>query len=318
MTGDGTMTKRARLIYNPTSGREQVKRHLPFILETLEKAGYEASAHATTGEGCARRAAALACEREFDFVIAAGGDGTIHEVVNGIAEKDYRPKLGLLPGGTTNDFARALHIPKNIEEACETLVSGKERAIDVGRVGEKYFINIAGAGTLTELTYEVPSRLKTMMGQMAYYVKGFEKLPRIKPTQVTIHYDGETFEGEIMLFLVSNTNSVGGFEKLAPQAYLDDGKFDLIIVKKTNLADVVRLTGAAMRGEHLKDDRVLYVQAGDIEIISEDKLELNLDGEHGGALQERFTNLYRHVTMMVPDRIHTCLKADDDAQAELE
>lgn len=306
------MTKKARLIYNPSSGREQVKKHLPFILETLEKDGYETSAHATTGPGCATDAAAAACRNGFDLIVAAGGDGTIHEVVNGMAHQSHRPKLGLLPGGTTNDFARALHIPRNIIEACKTLVSGKERQVDLGQVGEKYFINIAGAGTLTELTYEVPGKLKTVLGQMAYYVKGFEKLPRIKPTQVTINYDGKTFEGAIMLFLVSNTNSVGGFEKLAPDAFLDDGLFDLIIVKKTNLADVTRLTGAAMRGEHLNDDSVIYIQAADIEVHAENELQLNLDGEHGGALKERFVNLHRHITMIVPDQKHTCFQVDQE------
>ncbi|CAM3950354.1 diacylglycerol kinase [Alkalicoccus chagannorensis] len=310
--------KKARIIYNPTSGREHVKKHLPYILETLEKAGYETSAHATTGEGCAGRAAVHAAEQAFDLVVAAGGDGTIHEVVNGIASMDNRPLLGLLPGGTTNDFARALHLPRNIEEACDTLVSGKRRAIDVGQIGERYFVNIAGAGTLTELTYEVPSKLKTMMGQMAYYVKGFEKLPRIKPTKVTIEYDGNTVEEEIMLFLVCNTNSVGGFEKLAPSAYLDDGKFDVIIVKKTNLADVVRLTGAAMRGEHLKDDRVMYIQASEICIEAEDDLQLNLDGEHGGTLQNSFINLHHHIDMMVPDQQHRILLADQEEEKRIE
>lgn len=306
------MTKKARVIYNPSSGREHVKKHLPLILETLEKKGYEASAHATTGPGCARDAATEACRREFDLIVAAGGDGTIHEIVNGMAHQNFRPKLGLLPGGTTNDFARALHIPRNITEACEILASGKERMVDLGQVGDKFFINIAGAGTLTELTYEVPSRLKTMMGQMAYYVKGFEKLPRIKPTHVNINYDGKTFEGEIMLFLVSNTNSVGGFEKLAPEAFLDDGLFDLIIVKKSNLADVARLTGAALRGDHLNNENVIYVQAADIEIQAADELQLNLDGEHGGALKERFVNLHRHITMIVPDQKHTCFQVDQE------
>ncbi|PRO66221.1 diacylglycerol kinase [Alkalicoccus urumqiensis] len=306
------MVKRARVIYNPTSGREHIKRNLPMILETLELAGYEASTHATTGEDCARKAAKEACRRQFDFVVAAGGDGTIHEVVNGIAGEEYRPVLGLLPGGTTNDFARALHIPRNIEEACRVMAGGKKRAIDVGQVGKKYFINIAGAGTLTELTYEVPSRLKTMMGQMAYYIKGFEKLPRIKPTFVTIDHDNGTFEGDVMLFLVSNTNSVGGFEKLAPDAYLDDGLFDLIIVKKTNLGDVVRIAGAAMRGDHLDDERVVYLQSSEIHIQSEAKLQLNLDGELGGIMEDKFINLHRHIEMMVPDQEHRCLLADQE------
>ncbi|UCZ53818.1 diacylglycerol kinase [Bacillus shivajii] len=300
--------KKARLIYNPTSGREQVKKQLPYILQRLEKAGYETSAHATTGKDCAKRAAMLACERGFDFVIAAGGDGTINEVVNGIAEQEVRPSLGVIPAGTTNDFARALHIPRDIVKACDVLTEGRLQSLDVGKVEEEYFINIAGAGTLTELTYEVPSRLKTMMGQVAYYVKGFEKLPRIKPTHVTIEYDGKWFEGEIMLFLVSNTNSVGGFEKLAPNAFLNDGLFDLIILKKTNLGDVVRLTGAALRGEHIKDERIIYVQASRIKVHSRDQLQLNLDGEYGGTLPGQFVNLHNHIQVMIPNKKLSCFQ----------
>lgn len=307
-TYGGYDMKKARLIYNPSSGREQVKKHLPYILETLEKAGFETSAHATTGQDCAKNAAQLACERGHDLIVAAGGDGTIHEVVNGMSEQDNRPILGILPGGTTNDFARALHIPRNIEDACDVLVNGREQRVDIGKVGSKYFINIAGAGTLTELTYEVPSRLKTMMGQVAYYVKGFEKLPRIRPTHVMIEYDGKWFEGEVMLFLVSNTNSVGGFEKLAPDAYLNDGMFDLIIVKKTNLADVVRITSAALRGDHINDDKVIYVQASRIKIQAENELQLNLDGEYGGNLPGEFINLHNHINMIVPDKKLSCFQ----------
>ncbi|ADU28723.1 diacylglycerol kinase [Evansella cellulosilytica] len=294
--------KRCRLIYNPSSGREQVKKQLPYILEQLEITGYETSTHATTGKDCAKKAARLAAERGFDLVIAAGGDGTINEVVNGLAEQPNRPMLGVIPAGTTNDFARALHIPRDIREATDVLCNGTEQYVDVGKVGGQFFINIAGAGTLTELTYEVPSKLKTMIGQVAYYVKGFEKLPRIRPTEVTIEYDGKWFEGEIMLFLVSNTNSVGGFEKLAPKAYLNDGLFDLLILKKTNLADVVRVVSAALRGEHIHDDCVIYVQASRIKIHSKTEMHLNLDGEYGGDLPGEFTNLHNHIKMIVPNK----------------
>ncbi|SDX97403.1 diacylglycerol kinase (ATP) [Evansella caseinilytica] len=300
--------KRARLIYNPSSGREQMKKHLPYVLDRLEQAGYEASAHATTGKDCAKRAARTACERNFDLVIAAGGDGTINEVVNGIAEQEYRPSLGIIPAGTTNDFARALHIPKDIVEACDILCDGRLQQIDIGKVGNQYFINIAGAGTLTELTYEVPSKLKTMMGQVAYYVKGIEKLPRIRPSRVTIEYDGKWFEGEIMLFLVSNTNSVGGFEKLAPNAYLNDGMFDLLILKKTNLADVVRLVSSALRGDHIFDERVIYVQASRIKVHAEQELHLNVDGEYGGELPGELVNLHNHIQMRVPNKTLPCFQ----------
>lgn len=95
--------KRARIIYNPTSGKELIKKELPTVLERFEIAGYETSAHATTGEGDAIEAAKTAVQREFEIVVVAGGDGTINEVIQGIAEQAYRPKLGIIPAGTTND-----------------------------------------------------------------------------------------------------------------------------------------------------------------------------------------------------------------------
>ena len=303
--------KRARLIYNPASGREQIKKHLPYILNSLEEAGYETSTHATKGKDCAKNAAADACDKKFDLIIGAGGDGTINEIVHGMAEKPYRPKLGLLPGGTTNDFARALHISKDIEEACDQLVQGRIVPVDIGKIKDEYFINIAGGGTLTELTYEVPSRLKTMLGQLAYYVKGVEKLPRIRPTEVTIEYDGKRFEGEIMLFLIANTNSVGGFEKLAPEAKINDGYFDMILVKKTNLADVVMLAGAALRGEHMQDHRIMYRQASRINVSAESEMLLNVDGEYGGKLPGEFINLHAHIEMIIPDIELPCVQYDN-------
>src|SRR5690606_11557835 len=155
--------KRARIIYNPTSGREAFRKHLPDVLEKLERAGYETSCHATTGEGDATNAARHAIDRRFDLIVAAGGDGTLNVVVNGMAEQVYRPKLGIIPVGTTNDFARALHIPRDILQATDIIVEGGTMPIDIGRMNDRYFINIAGGGRLTELTYEVPIKLKTML-----------------------------------------------------------------------------------------------------------------------------------------------------------
>ncbi|MBM4764536.1 diacylglycerol kinase [Bacillus sp. B15-48] len=292
--------KRARIIYNPTSGREVFKKHLPDVLMKLEGAGYEASCHATTGEGDATYAAKIAVERQYDLLIAAGGDGTISEVVNGIAAQEYRPKIGIIPTGTTNDFARALRIPRDIEAAVDIILAGETIPVDVGRMNEKYFINIAGGGQITELTYDVPIKLKTMLGQLAYYLKGIEMLPSFRPTEVTIEYDGKLYEGDVMLFLVGLTNSVGGFEKLAPNASINDGMFSLLILKKTNLADFIRIATLAIRGEHIHDPKVIYTKANRIRVMSEDKVQLNLDGEYGGDLPAEFENLYRHVEVYVP------------------
>lgn len=295
--------KRARVIYNPTSGRELFKKHLPEVLVRLEKAGYETSCHATTCHGDATEAARVAVERKYDLVIAAGGDGTINEVVNGLGEQDYRPVLGIIPVGTTNDFARALGLPRDDILACvDVITEGVPMPVDIGRANDQYFVNIAGGGKITELSYEVPSKLKTVLGQLAYYLKGIEMLPSIRPTNVTIEYDGKVFEGEIMLFLVSLTNSVGGFEKLAPDSCLNDGMFDMIILKKANIADFIRIATMALRGEHIKDPSVIYTKANRVKVHTNEKMQLNLDGEYGGLLPGEFVNLYRHIDVMVTEQ----------------
>lgn len=293
--------KRARIIYNPTSGREAFKKQLPEVLQKFEIAGYETSCHATTCEGDAIQAARDAGERGFDLVIAAGGDGTVNEVVNGLADLEKRPQLGVIPVGTTNDFARAIGIPRdNILTAVDSILAGEARAIDIGRVNGHYFVNIAGGGRLTELTYEVPSKLKTVLGQLAYYLKGIEMLPSIRPAEVEIEYDGKLFKGEIMLFLVSLTNSVGGFEKLAPDSKLNDGMFDLLILKKANLADFIRVASLALRGEHISDSNIIYTTANRVKVTSAQKMQLNLDGEYGGDLPGEFVNMYRHIDVLMP------------------
>ena len=292
--------KRARIIYNPTSGRELFRKHLPEVLEKMEIAGYETSCHATTREGDATAAAITAVERKFDLIVAVGGDGTLNEVVSGVSTFEERPKIGLIPMGTTNDFARAVHIPRDINKAVDIIIQGESIPVDVGMMNERYFINIAGGGRMTELTYEVPSKLKTVLGQMAYYLKGIEMLPSIRSSSVRIEYDGEVFDDKAMMFLIGLTNSVGGFEKLAPDASINDGKFTLLILKEVNMAEFIRLASLALRGEHLTNPHVIYAKASRISVTSKERVMLNLDGEFGGVLPAVFQNLEKHIEVMVP------------------
>ncbi len=292
--------KRARIIYNPTSGREAFRKHLGEVLEKFEVAGYETSCHATTCEGDATEAAKHAVERGFDVIVAAGGDGTLNEVVAGVSSFDKRPKIGLIPTGTTNDFARALRIPRDIDAAVDIIVRGETIPVDVGLMNNRHFINIAGGGRMTELTYDVPSKLKTVLGQLAYYLKGVEMLPSIHSSHMRIEYDGQVFDDEAMMFLVGLTNSIGGFEKLAPNSSINDGKFTLLILKKCNIAEFIRIVSLAIRGEHLGDPLVISSAAEKITVTSSEEVLLNLDGEYGGVLPATFQNLYRHIDMFAP------------------
>ena len=168
------MRKRARIIYNPTSGKELFKRVLPDVLIKLEKAGYETSAFATEKAGDATIEAERALSSHYDLLIVAGGDGTLNEVVNGIAEQPNRPKLGIIPMGTVNDFGRALHLPNDIMGAVDIIIEGHTTKVDIGKMNNRYFINLAAGGRLTQVSYETPSKLKSIVGPLHITLKGLK------------------------------------------------------------------------------------------------------------------------------------------------
>lgn len=297
------MRKRARIIYNPTSGKELFKRTLPDVLIKLEKAGFETSAYATEKIGDATTEAKRCLTQDYDVLIAAGGDGTLNEVINGIAEYPNRPKIGIIPMGTVNDFGRALHLPNDIMSAIDVIIEGHSTRVDIGKMNSRYFINLAAGGQLTQVSYETPSRLKSIVGPFAYYIKGFEMLPQMKAVDLRIEYDDEVFQGEALLFLLGLTNSMAGFEKLVPDAKLDDGYFTLIIVEKANLAELGHIMTLASRGEHIKHPKVHYKKAKSINISSFTDLQLNVDGEYGGKLPGNFLNLKQHIEVYTPNDI---------------
>lgn len=296
--------KTARIIYNPTAGKEGFEDKLPIVLKRFEEAGFITSAHATTGQNDATYAARFACEQSFDLIVAAGGDGTINEVVNGIADFEERPELGIIPMGTVNDFTRALKIPNELDDAVDLIINGTTANVDLGVMNGKYFMNIAGGGKITEVSYEAPSKLKAIIGSLAYYVKGIELIPQMRSINLRIEYDGELFEGEVMLFLLGLTNSIGGFEKLVPNAKLNDGNFSLLILEDVNLAEFGHILSLATRGEHLRHPKVHYYKAQDVRISSYDEVQLNLDGELGGVLPAHFKNLKEFLKIRVSEEAY--------------
>ncbi len=297
------MSKRARIIYNPTSGREAIRRDLVDILNVYEQAGYETSAYATTAApNSALNEARRAAQAGFDLLVAAGGDGTINEVVNGIAPLEKRPMLAIIPAGTTNDYARALRIPREDPlESAKVVLQGKSALLDVGRANDTYFINIAAGGSISELTYSVPSKLKTMYGYLAYVVKGAELITQVKPMHLHVKYDDGEYNGIASMFFVALTNSVGGFESIVPDAQLDDGKFTLLIVKTTKLPEIITLITEVLNGgRHIDDPNLVYVKTEHIEIKPTNDMQvmINLDGEYGGDAPVIFDNFQQHIRMV--------------------
>lgn len=216
--------------------------------------------------------------------------------------------MAIIPTGTTNDYARALKIPRgNPVEAAKIIGKQQTVLMDIGLAKNKkngtqqehYFINIAAAGTLTELTYSVPSQLKTMFGYLAYVVKGAELLPRVQFTPVRVKHDQGVFEGSVSLIFVALTNSIGGFEQIVPDAKLDDGNFTLLMVKTGNLFEILHLIRQVLDGgKHIDSDLVEYIKTKSLTIENlnpENRLLINLDGEFGGNAPVELDNLANHI-----------------------
>ena len=318
------MQKRCRIIYNPTSGREAMKNNLVDILNILERAGYETSAYATTPEpNSAKNEAERAAKAGFNLIVAAGGDGTINEVVNGIAPLKHRPKLGIIPAGTTNDYARALKIPREDPIGAAKVIAKGQTKMDIGEAGKNWFVNIAAGGLLTELTYGVPSQVKSLFGYLAYLVKGAELLPQIKPIKMHLEYDGGTYDGKASMFFLALTNSVGGFEQIVPDASLDDGKFTLIVVKTSNLIEIMQLITMVLNGgRHVNDPRILYVKTSKLVAKPVDeKMMINVDGEYGGDAPMTFKNHRQHLEIFantdeIPDEAITGTEEEETSARE--
>lgn len=324
------MRPRARLIYNPTSGNEGMRKYVGDVLAELEKAGYEASAFQTTPKRhSAKNEAERATAEGFDLIVAAGGDGTINEVVNGVAPAEKRPKMGIIPAGTTNDYARALRIPRdNPVEAAKIVGKGQTLKMDIGLANDVYFMNIAAGGSMSELTYNVPSEVKSIFGYLAYFIKGAEMLPTMHTVPLKVEYDGgHQYVGEASLFMIGLTNSVGGFEQLAPDAELGDGKFTMIIVKTANLAEMLKLIALVFNGgKHVDNPNIIYEKTSHIKIERTDgkRLKINLDGEYGGKTPMTFVNLEHHIEMYanvdeIPDEnLSSNYHTQDDVMKEVE
>jgi diacylglycerol kinase (ATP) len=293
--------KKARLIYNPTAGREVVERHLDKILARLEEAGYETSYVATQALCHATEEAKQAADREFDVVIAAGGDGTLHEVINGLLRHPSPPKLGILPAGTSNDFAHALKIPRDLIAACQVIVDGQTTRVDVGKWNQRYFINAAAAGRLSEITFEAPSKLKTVMGPLAYYLKALKQLGTLHKTfSLTLKTAERSWKEELLLLIIANSVHVAGFEKLAPEASLSDGRFDVLLIRKGHIPDLLQIAALALRGRHIHDERVEYFQTSQLEVETDQELKLNLDGEWGGECKGVFSVIPQGLEVFCP------------------
>lgn len=273
--------KKLVLVYNPVSGKAVFKKRLDEIIYKLQSRGCMVIPYRTTPENAdlvdfIKLAAP-------DGIIAAGGDGTVHEIVNLIMREKLNIPMGIIGTGTSNDFATFLHL--DTDEYFDRIASGQTMKIDLGKVGDTYFINVASAGMVTSIAHEVDTRLKNAFGKMAYYVHGLKTLPQFRAFDLTVRTEKEEFNEKAFLFLVVNSSVVASFKNAAVQASVQDGVLDLIIMKQCNVADLMIVTTELLAGKDISQRKeVIYRQASTFEVECSEELTSDIDGEVGPKL----------------------------------
>lgn len=276
--------KKYALIYNPVSGDAKFKSKLDEVIEYLQLSGGMVLPFRTRHKGDIRPFISQVKVFADDGFIVAGGDGTVHEVINAMLAEAVDVPLGIIPSGTCNDFASHLSFGKDLPGCLKAVTGGLWRTVDVGSVNGEYFLNVASAGLLTSVAHSVDTSLKNTLGRMAYYLKGLGELPSFRSLHVKITADGQVIKDDILLFLVMNSGMVGSFPTLAPEAKIDDGKLDLLIVNKCSISELMGLFISIFAGRHTSSSHIRHLQATDIYIECDEPVESDLDGELGPML----------------------------------
>lgn len=243
----------------------------------MEGKGLNYSIKVTTKPGEAKTWAQDAVNSSFDIIIAVGGDGTVNEVFSGIINSDKI--LGIVPAGTGNDLARALKLPLSIEKAVEFIISGDYINVDVGKINGQLFINIASIGLDAVIAEEANKIKKVMSNKYSYIVALIRGLTIFRIKKITIKIDDQQLDKEVMLVAICNGSSYGGGMKIAPEAKVNDGYFDVCIVNKMSKLKILFLFPSLFNGEHVKFKEVEIYRGQSVEIESTEKLSINVDGE---------------------------------------
>jgi diacylglycerol kinase (ATP) len=272
------------LILNPAAGTDQALASAALLNEKLSRRFGPLEIVLSVGPGDCEAAARRAVEDGCDVLFVGGGDGTLNEAVNGVASVQdglERVTFGLIPLGTGNDFAQALGLPTDVDQAAEILTQAESLAVDVGRLNERLFVNISGGGFIAEVSEAVTPQMKSIAGRLAYLVGGAQALLDFEPVGMKLSAEpgGERLAADVYAFAVCNSRMIGGGRLIAPYAIVDDGLLDLCVIEAMPTLEFVGLLRRVADGDHVEDPRVRYLRASRATLDFDRPVLVNTDGE---------------------------------------
>lgn len=276
--------KRYKLIANPTARRGGARSAISKVMELLTSRGVAYDLELTGGPREAGRIAKAAC-RDYDVIVAVGGDGTVNETAQGMVFSG-KP-LGVIPCGSGNDFVKSLNVPTRVEDAVEILLRGKMKVIDAGRINELYFANGVGIGFDAAVT--VASRsFRRIKGFPLYLAAIVKALGRFRPVLMTVGMNGQALRQDIFMLTIGNGTTCGGEFRLTPHAQVDDGILDVTVVKPMSIPAVLHALPHVLRGTIEKVPYAAMYTATRITVESEATVPVHVDGEIYRGSSNRF------------------------------
>ena len=272
---------RITIVANPAAGTAQDRTPVEDARDRLRQAGHEVRVLITRAPRDAERLAREAAAEGTELLVAAGGDGTLNEVVNGIASAPgglAACTLGILPIGTGNDFARTLGL-EELADAVDALTAGHVRTVDVVHLDRRVFLNASAGGFTAETSSQVTSGLKQAVGKLAYLIGGARAFLEYEPVTAHVEGAGRVLQMDLQLFAICNGAYIGGGHQLAPGARVDDGEVDVCLVRASSTFDFLALLPKLSSGQHVEDENVAYFRASEVTLAFARRIKINTDGE---------------------------------------
>ena len=292
------MSQKLLFIFNPHSGKGQIKNNLVDIVDIMVKAGYDVTIYTTQARADATRKV-MEEAANFDRIVCSGGDGTLDEVVTGLIKSDMNTPIGYIPAGSTNDFANSLGIPKEMVKAAEVAVGKNPFPCDIGDFNSDTFVYVAAFGLFTEVSYKTSQQLKNIFGHVAYIMEGAKHLHDILSYNMQVEYEEHVFQDEFIYGMVTNSVSVGGFKGMTgTDVKLDDGVFEVTLIKKPHNPIELNEILACLTNMIDDSDLIYSFKTNEVKITAREQIAWTLDGEFGGEHEEVvIRNLNKRVTI---------------------
>ena len=284
--------KKAMVIINPTSGGEQALNYKEKI-ENKAKEYFEVVETRITEKALdATHFAEEAAKEKYEAVIVFGGDGTVNEVISGIAEKEYIPKLGIIPGGTGNLITKLVQIDQDIDKAIESLDFNLTNKIDIGKANDHYFEYIFSVGSLPEAIHNVEIEDKTKFGMFAYAINTVKSVIRDEVFNIKVETENGNYEGDASQVLVLLSNY------FSDKKIFDENKVgyaNILILKDASIFSKLSLIPDLLKGDVVENDSIEYIKAKTIKISSDIEIESDIDGDQSDDLPVEIKVLGNHI-----------------------